>query len=259
MQNIIISILIIFSLLLSSCSAYKTGEVIRFNKQSKHISPDRTREFNSDWTLIKSKFSPRFKIDKTITLSSLTSAKLDENSIFKIKFQIDSFETFWITAADRNGIYLNHIEFTFTYSNDKIIDIKWIPDYNDEPEHQGKKPEHIYLIYKWEELNDKDLSTSLLLLFSFGIVTSGFIVSLLSIQFSLFGGSTSPKQNISILPTTIDRSQEFIPKVYNYNQINTFNSNNNNNNNNNNSNSPPPTRGKIEQYNDNEIEQFVEI
>ncbi|KAF2070114.1 hypothetical protein CYY_008566 [Polysphondylium violaceum] len=164
---------------INQIDAYKYGDIIRFSKKSYHD----LRE--TDWNDIRVKFSPRFQVDRTITLSSLTSIPLGESSLYKISFSLDNdrFKTSWITVADGQGTFLNHIEFKFTYSNDKIVDVKWTLDYNDEEVHHKKKPDHIYLIYRWEEAQDIDISAGLFILFTVGLSISGFLFTFIAFQF----------------------------------------------------------------------------
>ncbi|EFA82908.1 hypothetical protein PPL_03686 [Heterostelium album PN500] len=141
---------------------------------------------------------------------------------------IDKFTTTWITVADGSGTYLNHIEFTFYYSNDKIVDVKYKLDYNDEEIHRGKKPEHFYLIYKWQQVRDKDYTMSLFVLFFTGIALGGFVFTYNAFRFQLeFGSTTATKKRKEELPSYVGYNTNNDWKTYS--DINN-NSNNNNTN-----------------------------
>ncbi|GAM23228.1 hypothetical protein SAMD00019534_064030 [Acytostelium subglobosum LB1] len=185
-------------------NALRSGDLVRLSKKSIHDMKA------TDWTDVKAKYSPRFKIDKTITLASLTSVNLTKHSLYKIQFAFfDKFPTTWITVANGNGTFLNHIEFTFLYSNDKIVDVKYILDYNDEEEHHGVKPEHFYLIYKWQQIKDKDITMGLFVLFFTGIALSGFIFTYNAMRFQFeFGSSSKKRKQQQQLPTTFNQGYQ---------------------------------------------------
>jgi len=235
-SSYLIYIVILFILFLNSnenvVNAHKYGDLIRFSKKSYHDMRE------SEWNDIRMKFSPKFQVDKTITLSSLTSIPLGSTSLYKIAFSLDNdrFKTSWITVADGEGTFLNHIEFKFIYSNDKIVDVKWTLDYNDEEIHQKKKPDHIYLIYRWEEAQQEDITAGLFILFTVGLSISGFLFTFIAFQFQYIDTKNKSKVSLPLYESPISSMMGFNNNSNSYNNLSnsrdSFRSSNNSLNNN---------------------------
>ncbi|KAM9952842.1 hypothetical protein ACTFIR_007898 [Dictyostelium discoideum] len=219
----LITLLFIFILFnfINSINAYKDREIVRTHLQT-IIGTSGTVD-NHD---ISTKLAPRFKRDLSKSLlavdSKINGKKVDilPQTLYRILFSFDNdkFKTSWITICDGNGTYLNQIDFSFTYSNDKILDLKWHLDYNTEEVHHKKKPNNFYINYKWKEIKDKDISSGLFILFLFGILISSVSVIYIIFQFT----GVKPSKSL--------------PSYYQALNSN-FNNNNNNNNNSNGNNS----------------------
>ncbi|KAN0031614.1 hypothetical protein ACTFIV_005479 [Dictyostelium citrinum] len=211
-----ITLLFIFFLFnfINSTNAYKDREIVRTHLQT--IIGTSGSVDNHD---ISTKLAPRFKRDLSKSLlavdSKINGKKVDilPHTLYRILFSFDNdkFKTSWITICGENGTYLNQIDFTFTYSNDKILDLKWHLDYNTEEVHHKKKPSNFYINYKWKEIKDKDISSGLFVLFLFGILVSSVSVIYIIFQFT----GVKPSKS---LPSY-------------YQALNSNNSNNSNNNN----------------------------
>ncbi len=147
------------------------------------------------------KHSPKFGFDKTVKLPALDPDEYSSDQpykmyvgeniywewsplsllLFLLLFHHSAFSaadgqyiTPWITVSDGFGTYLQFVEFTFVYSGNDIIEMKWKTDcmpsffqylcilfiiyFSDNTgEHAGKIPTALYLHFNWEELKEKGI------------------------------------------------------------------------------------------------------
>ncbi|EGC33673.1 hypothetical protein DICPUDRAFT_80560 [Dictyostelium purpureum] len=209
-------LLIILLLFININNAYKPREIVRVNLQTKTGA-------NIEHHDLSPRIAPKFKVDLSKSLLNLDSsnnkkAELLPNILYKILFSFDNdrFKTTWITVSDGNGKFLNHIDFTFIYSNDKIIDLKYNLDYNDEAVHHGKKQSDFYINYRWEEIRDKDLSSGLFVLFTVGLIVSGISFTHITISFA------SKPSKIKNLPSYYQKAKTESENINNYNNSSNY-------------------------------------
>ncbi|KAN0045269.1 hypothetical protein ACTA71_005646 [Dictyostelium dimigraforme] len=187
MKYFITLIIFFLFIFLNTTNAYKDREIVRTHLQT--IIGTSGSVDNHD---ISTKLAPRFKRDLSKSLLAVDAksngkkVNLLPDTLYRILFSFDNdkFKTSWITICGGNGTYLNQIDFTFTFSNDKILDLKWHLDYNTEEVHHKKKPSNFYINYRWKEIKDKDISGGLFILFLFGILISSISVIYIIFQFT---------------------------------------------------------------------------
>eukprot|EP00824_Muranothrix_gubernata_P015238 TRINITY_DN3163_c0_g1_i1.p1 TRINITY_DN3163_c0_g1~~TRINITY_DN3163_c0_g1_i1.p1 ORF type:complete len:303 (+),score=49.42 TRINITY_DN3163_c0_g1_i1:74-982(+) len=159
--------------------AYRKGDVVSTQKRSQY------QKMRTNWSDVLGKHCPRFATDRHVTLPALAAQELKEHEDFKVSFSFasDRFVTPWLTVVDSTGRSLNFIQFTFFYSGNELKDVKWFLDYNDDEEHQGKKPKEVFLYYNWKEVVERDSRTGMNTLF-----LSGLLLTMGLVAWVLFDG-----------------------------------------------------------------------
>ena len=148
------------------------------------------QSWKTEWTDVLHKHQPRFAHDSVVTLTPSFRAKgYNTDSPFKLSFSFSNsrFMIPWVTVSDGSGHFLHIIEFTFIFAGNDIVKVTTATQYH---EVKGVKPEHIYLVYRWQEHRAQNSHLALNSLF-----TAGFVVSILLLVAGVWEGLTLTSPN----------------------------------------------------------------
>ena len=135
-------------------------------------------QMRTEWSALLREHQPRFSEDSAVELPSLKPSLLPDNSALKASFAFDHEHhvTPWLSLASGDGVFLNALRFTLTYSGDHITQVRWELDYNDTPVHHSEWPKTLWLSYTWVPAAQQDATTGLNLLFLGGFIMSMALV-----------------------------------------------------------------------------------
>ncbi len=139
---------------------YRHGDHVTLLKRSQYLGK------KTGFSEMTGQHSPHFGVDRVVELNPLfevqkkTSSRYQTNSAFKMSFSFvnDRFLTPWLTVTDGHGHYLHNIRFTFRYTGHHIKAVDVETDYHPRGAIEVP-PEHIRLVYQWEE--DVELDSQL--------------------------------------------------------------------------------------------------
>lgn len=92
------------------------------------------RGYRTQWSSVLHNDAPHFGLDQTVRLHTASQARdYQHDKQFKMSFSFDNEQliTPWITVNNGLGVYLHVLQFTFVYSSDRIVDLKWEAEYVD--------------------------------------------------------------------------------------------------------------------------------
>jgi len=107
-------------------------------------------------------------------------------------FDHEKFITPFITISNGQGTFLEFLEFTFVFSGDDIVELKWRTHYNDADERRGKAPTDFEVEFRWEAHEEMDIDFTLAAFFflsfllAFSMLLYVIIDSLTKGQFQSF-------------------------------------------------------------------------
>jgi len=93
-------------------------------------------------------------------------------------FVDEKFITPLITISDGKGTFVEAIKFTFVYSENDIVDLRWTVDYNTDrvSDHQHKSdPSKFFIHYGWERFGDKNADLGMAVLFFTGFAIGAIL------------------------------------------------------------------------------------
>jgi len=124
-----------------------------------------------EWNDVFGKYCPRFGMGRAVYVPIYAhgQALVTEDEV-KMAFAFDGekFITPYLLINDGQGNVLEHIEFTFTYNGDDLIDVRWKTHYSSEDEEDEEKNRllrkdrtKVRIRYQWEHFAETDINGGL--------------------------------------------------------------------------------------------------
>ncbi|PRP79659.1 hypothetical protein PROFUN_10559 [Planoprotostelium fungivorum] len=161
------SVLLLVCYIWCLCDAFRYGDVVRMSRRSQ------TKQGGSDWIDITAQYCPKFRMRSTVNLlidSETEFANSDLSKEVKMSFAFDDRQLLvpYLSVSSKEGVYLESIEFKFSFSEDKVVEVDWTTHYS-RPQELREPPKTVYVHYDWYEHSQKhtDFARDLFLVLNF--------------------------------------------------------------------------------------------